>query len=69
MEKYRRTLGFIAAFFLAHSANAEGMEDVFYESGRFYVVVAILAIIMLLLFVYLVRMDVRIRKMEKDNDK
>lgn len=69
MEKLRKIAVMISSFFLINSARAEGLEDVFYQSGRFYVVVAILAIIMLLLFVYLLRMDVRVRRMEKENKK
>ena len=41
------------------------MADVLRESGKIYVVVAILLIILIGLIVYIFRMDIKIRQIEK----
>jgi|TARA_B110000908_G_C10196219_1_gene423049 CcmD family protein len=44
------------------------VDDFFYQSGKIYVVVAILVIIFSLLAFYLVRLDKKITKLEKERD-
>jgi CcmD family protein len=44
------------------------MDDFFYQSGKIYVVVAILVIIFALLMFYLVRLDKKISQLEKERD-
>lgn len=40
-------------------------QDFFFRSGKYYVVVAVLVILFILLFVYLIRMDKRVKKLER----
>jgi CcmD family protein len=42
-------------------------QDFFFRSGKYYVVVAVLVILFLILFVYLIRMDKRIKKLERSS--
>ncbi|MDC0105301.1 CcmD family protein [Bacteroidia bacterium] len=44
------------------------VDDFFYQSGKIYVVVAILVIIFLLLTLYLVRLDKKIAQLEKERN-
>ena len=44
------------------------VDDFFYQSGKIYVVVAILVIIFLLLTFYLVRLDKKITQLEKERN-
>ena len=41
------------------------MADTFREDGKIYVVVAVIAIIFVGMLVYMIRLDVKIRKLEK----
>ncbi|MFT5724410.1 MAG: hypothetical protein ACI9JN_001529 [Bacteroidia bacterium] len=48
--------------------DAHGVEkeaDFFFRSGKYYVVAAVLVILFLFLFVYLKRMDKRVKKLER----
>ncbi len=40
-------------------------QDFFFRSGKYYVVAAVLVILFVLLFVYLKRMDKRVKKLER----
>lgn len=53
-------------FALAQSAEGPEMADLMRENGKIYVVVAVLMIIFIGMVVYLIRMDRRIGKMEKE---
>jgi len=44
------------------------VDDFFYQSGKIYVVVAILVIIFLLLTLYLVRLEKKIAQLEKERN-
>ena len=46
----------------------DGAAELFYSSGKIYVVVAVLLIIFTGIVVYLVRLDRKITKLEKDNE-
>lgn len=52
---------------LAASAQTP-LDDVFYSSGKIYVVIAVLVIIFLGLAFYLFRLDRKITKLEKKNE-
>ena len=47
-------------------AQEVASENLFRESGKIYVVVSVLAIIFLGIFVYLVKLDRKISKLEKE---
>jgi hypothetical protein len=49
-------------------ANAQATENLMYSSGRIYVVIAVILIILLGLILYLVRVERKIKKLE-DADK
>ena len=54
---------------LGYSAFAQTpIDDFFYQSGKIYVVVAIMVIIFSLLAFYLVRLDKKITDLEKDRN-
>ncbi|HAY89965.1 MAG TPA: CcmD family protein [Bacteroidetes bacterium] len=44
------------------------VDDFFYQSGKIYVVIAVLVIIFSLITLYLVRLDKKITKLEKDRN-
>ena len=52
---------------LAASAQTP-LDDVFYSSGKIYVVIAVLVIVFLGLAFYLFRLDRKITKLEKKNE-
>ncbi|MFB1004710.1 MAG: CcmD family protein [Bacteroidia bacterium] len=64
MRKYSVLLTLIAFSAMAQTP----VDDFFYQSGKIYVVVAILVIIFSLLAFYLVRLDKKITKLEKERD-
>mgnify|MGYP001142068829 CR=1 FL=1 len=59
----------IIALVASLSAAAQSpADDFFYQSGKIYVVVALLVIIFTLLAFYLVRLDSKISKIEKERN-
>jgi len=44
------------------------MDDLFYSSGKIYVVVAIMSIIFIAIALYLFRLDSKIKKLEKEQE-
>lgn len=59
----------VAAVLLFNSASASsGLEEYFYQSGKIKVVVAVAAIVLVGLFVYLQRLDNRLKKIEKNKE-
>ncbi len=52
---------------LSASANAQDKTDLMRSNGRIYVVVAVMITILLGLILYLVRLDRKIGKLEKEN--
>ncbi len=57
----------LALFTLPAQATGSWMEETMYSSGKIYVVVAVVVVILLGIFGYLVWMDKRLRKMEEEN--
>jgi len=70
MKQYLYTFLFICLGYpmLAQDAQTGGIEmaDALRSSGKIYVVVAVLVLIMTGIFLYLVRLDRKIRKLEKE---
>lgn len=50
--------------FVGQAQNAPQMADTFREEGKIYVVITVLAIIFLALAVYLVMIDLKLKKLE-----
>ena len=48
--------------------NDVDMADGFYSSGKIYVVVAVLAIIFAVMFVYLISIDRKVNKLKKESE-
>lgn len=49
------------------TASAPQMADTFRSEGKIYVVIAVLSIIFICLTVYLIYIDIKLRKLEKKN--
>ncbi len=47
------------------TAQTSSMEDYMYSSGKINVVIAVVLIILILLFIYLFRLDKKVRKLEE----
>lgn len=54
-------------FLLPLLANAQDRENLMYTSGRIYVVIAVLLIILAGLILYLVRIEKKVKKLEEGN--
>jgi hypothetical protein len=67
MKKITSTLALLLMFIAAIGQNAE-MADQFRSSGKIYVVVGVVVLIFAVLFSYLLYMDFRLRKIEKEVD-
>jgi len=69
MKRYFITLLllFVTSLLFAQSAQPTEMADAFRSQGKIYVVIATIAIIFVGLAIYLVMIDRRLRKIEKDN--
>lgn len=63
-----RFLSILIAFILSlpMSAQQSSMEEFMYSSGKMHVVIAIVLIILSLLFVYLFRLDKKVKRMEEE---
>jgi CcmD family protein len=61
MKKVSLSILFLSAMF---NAMAQNNESLFRSSGKIYVVVGILAIIFLLIVIYLIRLDRKIKQLE-----
>lgn len=55
----------VLLFLLPFIANAQPQESLMYSSGRIYVVIAVMLIILTGLILYLVRMERRLKKLEE----
>jgi len=53
---------------LAQQTETIEMADAFRADGKIYVVIAVVAIILIGLFVYLINLDKKIGKMEKEHN-
>jgi bacteriorhodopsin len=61
---------FIGVLFSTHISFAQekvDMADTMRSNGRIYVVVAVVLVILIGLILYLIRLDKKINKMEKEN--
>lgn len=67
MKKISSTLALVLLFITAIGQQAE-MADQMRESGKIYVVVGVIVLIFMVLFAYLIYMDVRLRKIEKEEN-
>ena len=68
MKAYLFLLFFLLISFAGQAQSEIEMADQFRADGKIYVVVAILVIIFCLLAFYLVRLDKKITKLEKEQD-
>ena len=63
--KIKQLLLLIFAF-ISNSIFAQTTENPFYSNGKIYVVVTVLSIIFIGIILYLIRIDKRLRKTEKE---
>jgi CcmD family protein len=66
MIKYIFLLVTVLISSLAHAQSTIEMADQFRKDGKIYVVVAVVCIILIGLFVYLINLDKKIGKLEKE---
>ncbi|MFM6947433.1 MAG: CcmD family protein [Aquirufa sp.] len=64
MKSFLLMIGFILLSFFAQAQEVE-MADKFRQDGKIYVVIAVVAVILTGIFVYLFRLDTKISKLEK----
>ncbi|MEN8928723.1 MAG: CcmD family protein [Flavobacteriales bacterium] len=62
-------LSFIALISKATLAQDSAIEQTFHESGKINVVVAVVTVIFIGLIFYLIKLDRKISKLEKDTEK
>ncbi len=69
MERYRKTTLGIALMLLSQLvfADNEAGRDLFFRSGKYFVVAGVLVILFVVLFVYLIMVDRKVSKLEKDD--
>jgi hypothetical protein len=67
MKKMNKWIVAVLMFVLAVPAFAQnsGMEESFYASGKIKIVIAMASLVMFGLLVYLIIIDLRLRKIEK----
>lgn len=65
MKKYLSYLLFILIPFFA---NAQSADNLLRSNGRIYVVIGVILIILIGLFLYLIRIEKKVNKLEKQND-
>ena len=65
----RNWVSTLLAFLLFHAMYAQGpaMADQMRSDGKIYVVVGVVVLIFLVLFGYMIYLDNRLRKVEKEN--
>jgi CcmD family protein len=68
MRKYSWIIMLFSLTALADNQTSLALDDFFYQNQKIYVVVAILVIIFLLLVGYLIRLDQKISKLEKNQN-
>ncbi len=64
--RYAVTLPLMLIAIVTQAQEQIGMADVMRENGKIYVVVGVLLIIMIGLFIYLIRIDKKLSKLEKE---
>ena len=60
------SLFFLASFNLSAQSQDVEMADLMRENGKIYVVVGVIFLIFSVLFIYLFRIDSKLRKLEKE---
>jgi len=65
----QKIIGFFILIILPFTAEAAEMADTLRQSGKIYVVVAVLGTILLILLLYLLRIEVKLNKLEKEINK
>ncbi len=68
MNNNKTLLGLLSLMLLhlgAQSQNAQ-MADIMRENGKIFVVVGVIVLIFSMLFIYLISIDVKLRKLEKE---
>ena len=58
----------ILLFLLPFAASAQPQENLMYSSGRIYVVITVMTIILAGLILYLVKLEKRLKKLEKTDN-
>ncbi|MFN8417480.1 MAG: hypothetical protein U0U66_14195 [Cytophagaceae bacterium] len=53
---------------MAQASDEVAMADTFRQDGKIYVVVAVLSIILVGIFIYLMSIDAKINKLEKEDE-
>ncbi len=67
MKKYNAVFACLLLVLFTNSAAASSsLEEYFYASGKIKVVITVAAIVLIGLFVYLQRLDSRLKKLEKN---
>lgn len=67
MKKYNAVFACLLLVLFKNSAAASSsLEEYFYASGKIKVVITVAAIVLIGLFVYLQRLDSRLKKLEKN---
>ena len=60
-----KVIGFVLSFCIALNCSANGLDEVFRSNQKYYVAVAVLAIIFAGIVVFLVALEKRLKKLEK----
>lgn len=70
MNKFRSFLGLISFLLMQLSAQSQDTEmaDVMRQDGKIYVVVGVIILIFSVLFIYLISIDMKLRKLEKEKE-
>ena len=66
MMSWKKCISVFLSLLLSVAVNAQG-KDLMRDNGRIYVVVAVMVTILLGLILYLVRLDRKMSKLEKEN--
>jgi hypothetical protein len=67
MNKLKKSTALFLFLLLSVAANAQDLQTTMRSSGRIYVVVAVVVTILLGLIVYVVRLDRKMTRLEKEN--
>lgn len=67
MMRWGKTIALITGLFISTLAGAQDKTDLMRDNGRIYVVVAVMITILLGLILYLVRLERKMSKLEKEN--
>ncbi len=62
------TLLMLSIFSLTSRAAGLDLDDVFFRAGKYYVVVGVLCIMFASIFVFLIRLDLKVSKLEKSKE-